>query len=329
VLTLFRNYLNDSINIFIRRNYSQSNLAYQQFLIIDPSRQIDQVLAPRKIANTFYNYFIKLAVTGGLCTSFVHGKVDSNTIINDHLNFIENPNLDNDKWPNFANLNPWTKHFIEKPVGIATIDIRSLYPSATVKKLPVSVPLFFTRCIQADSQQLQQSTGSTLHVKSFCDNVRANGNIKTDRFRLVNKPPRFANEYNALNTYLRKLPSDIQIIRFQSNFTALGQLYFGEFPVDGFLVYKKPNNTMYHIKIIQYQSNYYHGHCSSCHIQNNDKQKELQAKTDSVKSQIIKLYTHFIKHFELSFLHFEYVEIYDCSFNEHKIPQPNRIYSCP
>ena len=321
VLTLFRNYLNDSINIFIRRNYSQSNLAYQQFLIIDPSRQIDQVLAPRKIANTFYNYFIKLAVTGGLCTSFVHGKVDSNTIINDHLNFIENPNLDNDKWPNFANLNPWTKHFIEKPVGISTIDIRSLYPSATVKKLPVSVPLFFTRCIQADSQQLQQSTGSTLHVKSFCDNVRANGNIKTDRFRLVNKPPRFANEYNALNTYLRKLPSDIQIIRFQSNFTALGQLYFGEFPVDGFLVYKKPNNTMYHIKIIQYQSNYYHGHCSSCHIQNNDKQKELQAKTDSVKSQIIKLYTHFIKHFELSFLHFEYVEIYDCSFNEHKIPQ--------
>jgi len=47
VLTLFRNYLNDSINIFIRRNYSQSNLAYQQFLIIEPSRQIDQVLAPR------------------------------------------------------------------------------------------------------------------------------------------------------------------------------------------------------------------------------------------------------------------------------------------
>jgi hypothetical protein len=106
VLTLFRNYLNDSINIFIRRNYSQSNLAYQQFLIIEPSQQIDQVLAPRKITNVYYNYFIRLAVTGGLCTCFVHGKVDSNTIINEHFNFIENSNLDNNKWPNFANLNP-------------------------------------------------------------------------------------------------------------------------------------------------------------------------------------------------------------------------------
>ena len=321
VLTLFRNYLNDSINIFIRRNYSQSNLAYQQFLIIEPSRQIDQVLAPRKITNVFYNYFIKLAVTGGLCTCFVHGKVDSNTIINEHFNFIENPNLDKNKWPNFANLNPWTKQFIENPIGISTIDIRSLYPSATVKKLPVGVPLFFTRCIQSDSQQLQQSTGSTLHVKSFCDNVRAHGNIKTDRFRLVNKPPRFSNEYNALNIYLRKLSPDVNIIRFQSSFTALGQLYFGEFPVDGFLVYKKPNNMMLYIKIIQYQSYYYHGHYSSCHIQNNDKQKEQQAKTNSVKSQIIKLYNHYINHFKLNLVNFEYVELYDCFFSEHKIPQ--------
>ncbi len=319
VLTLFRNYLNDSINIFVRRNYSQSNLAYQQFFIIEPSRQIDQVLAPRKIKNTFYNYFIKLAVTGGICTSFVHGRIDSNTIINEHLNYIDDPKLDGNKWPNFANLKPWTKRFTETPAGISTIDIRSLYPSATVKKLPVGWPLFFTRCIQSDFQELHQSSGTTLDVKSFCDNVRTFGNIKTDRFRLVNKPPRFANEYHALNTYLRRLPHDIQVIRFQSHFTALGQLYFGEFPVDGFLVYKRPNDPMYYIKIIQYQSYYYHGHHSSCHLNNNDKQKELQAKTNSVKSQIIQLFTHFINHFKLCYVKFEYVEIYDCFFNEHKI----------
>ena len=65
VLTLFDNYLADRINIFLRRNYSQSNLAYQQFFIVEPSRQIDQVLAPKKISITFFNYFLKQAVTGG------------------------------------------------------------------------------------------------------------------------------------------------------------------------------------------------------------------------------------------------------------------------
>jgi hypothetical protein len=59
---------------------------------------------------------------------------------------------------------------------------------------------------------------------------------------------------------------------------------------------------MIYIKIIQYQFYYYHGHYSSCHIQNNDKQKELQAKTNSVKSQIIKLYNHYMNHFKLNLI---------------------------
>jgi hypothetical protein len=134
VLTLFDNYLADRINIFLRRNYSQSNLAYQQFFIVEPSRQIDQVLAPKKISNTFFNYFIKQAVTGGLCTSFVHGKIDNTTVINEHFNYLENPCLNSKTWSNFHNIDPWKKVFTNTPAGINTIDIRSLYPSATVKK---------------------------------------------------------------------------------------------------------------------------------------------------------------------------------------------------
>jgi hypothetical protein len=87
VLTLFNTYRQDSINIFLRRNYSQSSLAYQQFFIVDPSMQTDKVLAPKAINNTFYNYMIKQAVTGGLCTSFVHGQVNKTTIINEHFNY--------------------------------------------------------------------------------------------------------------------------------------------------------------------------------------------------------------------------------------------------
>ena len=138
MLTLLENYLVDDINIFLRRNYSQSNLAYQQFFIVEPSRQIDQVLAPKKISNTFFNYFIKQAVTGGLCTSFVHGNIDNTTVINEHFNYLENPCLNPEKWPNFNNLKQWNKAFSNTPSGIKTIDIRSLYPSATVKKLPVN-----------------------------------------------------------------------------------------------------------------------------------------------------------------------------------------------
>jgi hypothetical protein len=65
------------------------------------------------------------------------------------------------------------------------------------------------------------------------------GDFKTDLFQLINDPPRFYNEFHALNHYLATLENDIEIIRFQSSFTAMGQLYFAQFPIDGFLAFKK------------------------------------------------------------------------------------------
>ena len=235
VLTLYSTYLNDSINIFIRRNYSQSNLAYQQLFIIEPSKQVDKVLAPKKINNTFYNYFIKQAVTGGLCTSFVHGKINNDSIINEHLNYLPEPCLDKHIWPNFDNLTPWKKYFNESPIGISTIDIRSLYPSASVKKIPVNSPLFYSRFTPDDFKKVEDKNHISLHIQSFCENVRESGNMDTDYFKLINKAPRFHYEYHALNHYLKNLPTNITIFRFQSNFTALGQLFLTEYPIDAFL----------------------------------------------------------------------------------------------
>jgi hypothetical protein len=85
------------------------------------------VLAPKKISDTFLNYFIKLAVTGGLCTSFVHGDINSTTVINEHFNYLENPRLNPETWPNFDNLKPWEKVFRNTPSGIFTIDIPSVH----------------------------------------------------------------------------------------------------------------------------------------------------------------------------------------------------------
>jgi hypothetical protein len=322
VLTLFNNYLADSINIYIRRNYSQSNLAYQQFFIVEPSRQIDQVLAPKKISNTFFNYFIKQAVTGGLCTSFVHGKIDSHTVINEHFNYLKNPCLNSETWPNFHNIDPWEKAFTNTPSGIITIDIRSLYPSATVKKMPVNSPLFFTRSIKDDSDKIQQKTkNSSINVNSFCKNVCEKGDFKTDRFHLINDSPRFYNEFHALNHYLASLPKDIEtIIRFQSSFTAMGQLYFAQYPVDGFLAFKKKNCQTLFIKIIQYQSVFRHGHINSCWIKNNENQQKMADTTLEVKMKITLLLQHFVEHFQLNHIEWEYVEISDCEYN-HKIPQ--------
>jgi len=154
VYTLFHSYLKQSINIFLRRNFSQSSLSFQEFFVTLPSRQISQTIAPKKICHTFSNYFLKLAVTGGLCTSFVHGEIDQTTIINEHFNYITDPRLNEKAWPNFKNIFPWHKNFNLNPAGISTIDIRSLYPSACLKKIPVGTPLLYNRFTQNDFKQL-------------------------------------------------------------------------------------------------------------------------------------------------------------------------------
>jgi hypothetical protein len=175
-------------------------------------------------------------------------------------------------WPNFAQIEPWKKAFNTNPSGIVTIDIRSLYPSATVKKMPVNSPLLYTRCTQQDFSLLRQNKNFlTIDVQSFCEGVRKNGNFNSDKFQLINDPPHFYNEFNALNHYLLSLPKNITIVRFQSNFTAMGQLYFSEYPVDGFLAFRKENDEKLFIKIIQYQSVYRHGHLNSCCIKNDEK----------------------------------------------------------
>lgn len=143
VTTLFTNFLNNNINLFIHKNFSQSSLSYEQFFIIEPSKQINNILAPTNIKNSYINHFIKKGTTGGLCTSFVHGKISPDTIINEHLKYLNAPDVNQLIWPNLTNQMAWKTQFNKKANGISTIDIRSLYPSAALKKIPVGIPLLF------------------------------------------------------------------------------------------------------------------------------------------------------------------------------------------
>jgi len=331
LLTLFEAYLKDSINIYLRRNFSQSSLAYEQFFIIEPSRQIEKLLAPRQIKNSVYNYLIRQSVTGGLCTSFVHGKIDRNTIINEHFNIINQPsNFDSCVWPNFSNLKEWKHQFKETPSGIATIDIRSLYPSAALEKLPVNIPLFYSRFTKEDINFFDKNYlpyAHCLNLNLFCNTVQNFGNHQSDIFKLISKPPRFYNEFHALNAYLKSLPSNIQIIRFQSYFTALGQLVFETFPVDGFLTYKDLTTNRIHFQILQYQSVYYHGHKVTCYIKNNEQQQKLVTRSNDVKRAILTLCQHFTSHFKdflVPFI-FDYIEISDCDFENHYIEKSKKF----
>jgi hypothetical protein len=321
VLTIFNTYLADRVNIFIRRNYSQSNLAYQELFIVQPSRQILHNLAPKKISHPFLNYVIKKGVTGGLCTSYVHNTIDDQTVINSHFAKMD-IKLDEATWPSFQC--PETLVYDKKPAGIAVLDIRSLYPSAACEPIPVNTPLIFTRLSPTDCHNLPNDA-SMLKLKSFCREVQTNGDIHKDYFKLINKPPPFYSEFNALELYLSNLPPDITIIRFQSSFTALGQLYFVQYPVDGFLVYTQHDKM--HMKIIQYNSVYRHGHMEKCLIHNNDDQMELLEKTNKVKSSIKDLCDHMIAHFGLDNISFEYVELSECNYMNHKIP-PTNNYIC-
>ena len=319
VHTLFHSFLKQSINIFLRRNFSQSSLSFQEFFITAPSKQISQTLAPKRIIHTFSNYFIRSAVTGGICTSFVHGNIDQNTIINEHMNYLSCPNLDPKTWPNFNNISPWSNNFSQTPSGICTIDIRSLYPSACLKKIPVGTPFLYNRFTRSDFQQLRTNGyAPTLYVKGFCDNVQTHGNHQTDMIKLVNKPPRGIYEFMALNYYLSTLPSNITIVRFQSAFTALGQLFLTHFPLDGYLAYKI--NEHLFIKLIQYQSTYFHGHMPFCSKQNDHHLHTKAQERLQTKENIINLFNHFIEHFQLTNISFEYVEISYCQFESHTLP---------
>lgn len=322
VLTIFKTYLNDNnINIFLRRNYTQSHLSFQELFIVQPSRQIVHTLAPKTFTHPFLNYFIKKSTVGGLCTAFVHQQIDENTVINSHFPYV-NTNLNKDVWPNFHPAENLV--YDKKPAGIVTLDIRSLYPSAACKPIPVNTPLIYTRLTQADYRRFPPNM-SVINLKSFCSEVQENGNFHTDYFRLINKGPRFYQEYNAINYYLSLLPKDIDIVRFQSSFTAFGQLYFVQYPVDGFLVYTC--NDVLHIRIIQYDSVYKHGHTDNCKIANNADQQLLAEKTALVKTGITDLYLHLIDHFKLKNIIFEYVSISDCQFKSHRIP-PQKPYIC-
>jgi hypothetical protein len=322
VLTIFQTYLLENINLYIRRNFSQSSLSYQQFFIVEPSKQIAYINAPKTINNSFMNYFLKKAVTGGLCTSFVQGNINNTTTINEHFNYLENPNLNPNKWPSFSNCQPWQKTFNEKPNGINTIDIKSLYPSAAIKKIPVNTPLFYSRFTEKDFKNLENKNFTTYDLQSFCCNSQSEGSVYTDIFKLLNKAPRFYNEYYALKHYLNCLPKNIEILRFQSYFTALGQVYIGNYPVDGFLTYKEKNNseTLF-VKIIQYNSNFYHGHKNTCSIKNNETDNKKFKHTNEIKNKILYLFSNFINQFELNHINFEYVEISDCDFFLHKVPK--------
>jgi hypothetical protein len=329
LLTLFRTYLQESINIFIRRNYSQSSLSYQEFFIVEPSKQIEKNLAPKIIKNPFFNYFIKQSVTGGLCTSFVHGNISNQTVINEHLNDLEHTqHMGAQYWPNFQNLAKTTTNpcFDETPIGISTIDIRSLYPSAAVKKLPVGTPLCYSRYTVDDFPKVKDKK-RTLSLQQYCQKARESGNHNTDIMRLINTPPRFHTEFYALNHYLHQLPAHITVLRFQSAFTAMGQLCFTQYPLDGFLSYYDPTDNKVHIKLIQYQSVYYHGHKSTCSVPNSLADIEKAKITADVKEKIVNLGQHYIDHFQLSNIDFEYVEIFDCDFYQHRIPK--KLGFCP
>jgi len=322
LLKIFHTYLQDSINIFIRRKYSQSSLSFQQFFIIEPSKQIDQILAPVKINNSFFNYLIKQAVTGGLCTSFVHGFINNSISINEHFNYISNPNLVSTTWPNFTNLQPWKKNFNEKPSGILTFDIRSLYPSAALKKIPVGIPLFYSRFVFEDFLHLKGKHTTHLKINSFCTAVQEKNNPKNDFFKLVSQPAKFIHEFNALKLYLDSLPKNMVIHRFQSNFTAMGQLFFGPYPLDGFLSYTYQNKLF--IKLIQYQSVFYHGHTNNCSKPNINENVEKYEQTLKIKKNITHFYNHFLQLFSTHFecpIEIEYVELSECNFLDHIMPK--------
>ena len=101
----------------------------------------------------------------------------------------------------------------------------------------------------------------------------------------------------------------------------MGQLYFVNYPVDAFLSFE--HNNQIFVKIIQYNSTFYHGHKDSCKTLNNSDEIIKAEKTKQIKTDINKLCQDFTRDFHEYLLptSFEYIEISECDFFLHKIPK--------
>ncbi len=91
-----------------------------------------------------------------------------------------------------------------------------------------------------------------------------------------------------------------------------------KYPVDGFLSYIYHSDNKLHIKIIQYQSIYYHGHTKKCFMINTAAEKIKVEKTSLVSHEIARLCNHLLNPVVFEYL---YIEISDCDFVEHNIPK--------
>jgi len=233
-------------------------LAYYLFYIENKPNDPLHV-APGKVHDPLINILCDECVVGGYTCAHSHGDVDSNFIINQHLEKVSVP-LSSRAFPSFTATNTFDKK-MSKVIGL---DIRAQYAYSSTLPLPYGVPLLLST-INVPSMKKK----SLIDVKGFCNAVQTNPtNLSVQTINIVDRM--FKEEYYSVREFMRSrvLEEEVkqnryEVIKCYSNYSPTGQINIRHFFVDAYILLKKKH----HKKIILFQYNgYTHGCRPSCRV---------------------------------------------------------------
>jgi hypothetical protein len=240
------------------RKWTISSLAYYLFYIENKANDPLHV-APGKVHDPLINILCDECVVGGYTCAHSHGDVDSNFIINQHLEKVSVP-LSSRAFPSFTATNTFDKK-MSKVIGL---DIRAQYAYSSTLPLPYGVPLLLST-INVPSMKKK----SLIDVKGFCNAVQTNPtNLSVQTINIVDRM--FKEEYYSVREFMRSrvLEEEVkqnryEVIKCYSNYSPTGQINIRHFFVDAYILLKKKH----HKKIILFQYNgYTHGCRPSCRV---------------------------------------------------------------
>lgn len=157
-------------------------------------------------------------------------------------------------------------------------DIRSQYPSSSIRPNPVGPPLLLSTFYKKDTPKSFYKNDKVLDLKSYCQNVREF--TDTDKLIVKKLPSQnrfFLSECYSFRNFMRQtIKKENKIIRVASSSHAGGQICINNFFLDGVLVLKDKN--IQKIFLFNYNDSFTHGCKDDCLFNvNKDDAKALES----------------------------------------------------
>jgi len=250
----------------------------------------------------------------------VHGDVDSNFIINEHLQNVNYP-TDSKTFPSFTAHNS----FINPMSKVIGLDIRAQYAYSSTLPLPYGLPLLLTTINQPSIPKK-----SLIDIKSFCGAVQDNPqHLSVQTINVVDKI--WKEEYYAVQDWIRSrvLEQEVhqngyEIQKCYTAYSPTGQLNISHYFIDAYVLLQKQQ----HKKILLFQYNgYTHGCRPSCSVSDafsteNMKRRKVSYDKHQTLLGLISIWKHHSSNLDIE------IEVkYPCDFNHTSAHHKDKLLS--